>query len=282
MPVAVTGRFDALPEIARRLRNAPDTRELFARGAAACLAPGGFGRAVVLSVSGRTLTAADCGPLADPASDQLRRRVLADPPALVPATLEAELVRRPTAPPRHSASALAQTLGLAHFGLHPVIVDIHTLALVVVDRQDRPVEDEDLRWGTLLATLLALTLEMVVMRERVGEVSSELRHFTTSTLALSREVLDGIVALPSNRGSDASLPRIGSGTQTALEAVSSFSERELRVVELLAAGHSNRAIAEQLVLSPETVKTHVSRILRKLGAQNRAEAVATFLRTQPR
>ncbi|MBE0428878.1 MAG: response regulator transcription factor [Thermoleophilia bacterium] len=39
-------------------------------------------------------------------------------------------------------------------------------------------------------------------------------------------------------------------------------------------GFSNRKIAGQLFLSPETVKTYVSRIFRKLGAATRAQAVA--------
>ena len=38
-------------------------------------------------------------------------------------------------------------------------------------------------------------------------------------------------------------------------------------------GAQNRQIADQLVISPGTVKSHVARILRKLGAANRSEAV---------
>jgi LuxR family maltose regulon positive regulatory protein len=57
-------------------------------------------------------------------------------------------------------------------------------------------------------------------------------------------------------------------------SVESLTERELEVLGLVAAGASNRAIAEALVVSVGTVKTHISRIMSKLGAGNRTEAVA--------
>jgi DNA-binding NarL/FixJ family response regulator len=52
-----------------------------------------------------------------------------------------------------------------------------------------------------------------------------------------------------------------------------LSEREREVLRLIAAGSTNREIAEQLFLSPHTVKEHSSALYRKLGARNRAEAV---------
>ncbi|AHH17648.1 transcriptional regulator [Nocardia nova SH22a] len=60
-----------------------------------------------------------------------------------------------------------------------------------------------------------------------------------------------------------------------------LSTREVEVVELLAAGEPNRLIARKLSISEGTVKTHVTHILRKLGAANRAEAVAYWLRDAP-
>jgi DNA-binding NarL/FixJ family response regulator len=52
-----------------------------------------------------------------------------------------------------------------------------------------------------------------------------------------------------------------------------LTERERGVLDLIAAGSTNREIAEQLYLSPHTVKEHTSALYRKLGARNRAEAV---------
>lgn len=50
-----------------------------------------------------------------------------------------------------------------------------------------------------------------------------------------------------------------------------LSTREREVVDLVAAGHTNREIAERLFLSPRTVEHHVERAMRKLGAQSRTQ-----------
>ncbi len=65
-----------------------------------------------------------------------------------------------------------------------------------------------------------------------------------------------------------------SGGGTAL------SLREIEVVELLAQGKSNKAIGQLLTISEETVKTHLKRVYEKLGAADRAQAVAIALRQQ--
>ena len=55
--------------------------------------------------------------------------------------------------------------------------------------------------------------------------------------------------------------------------VEQLTSRELEVLGMLAAGKSNQAIADQLVVTLDTVKKHVSHLLGKLGAGNRTEAV---------
>jgi len=53
-----------------------------------------------------------------------------------------------------------------------------------------------------------------------------------------------------------------------------LSMRELEVLKLIEAGHSNQAIAARLVISIATVKRHISTIYAKLGAQSRTQAIA--------
>ena len=56
--------------------------------------------------------------------------------------------------------------------------------------------------------------------------------------------------------------------------VEALSARELEVLALLATGKSNRAIAEELVVTLDTVKRHVTNLFNKLGVANRIQAVA--------
>jgi DNA-binding NarL/FixJ family response regulator len=57
-----------------------------------------------------------------------------------------------------------------------------------------------------------------------------------------------------------------------------LSERELEVLRLLARGMTNKDVARELFISQATVKSHVENILRKLGATDRAGAVAEGFR----
>ncbi|MGM9485458.1 response regulator transcription factor [Roseateles sp. NT4] len=57
------------------------------------------------------------------------------------------------------------------------------------------------------------------------------------------------------------------------QATLGISPRELEVLEQLAAGLSNKEIADKLHVSPHTVKTHVARLFEKLGARRRTEAI---------
>jgi DNA-binding NarL/FixJ family response regulator len=57
-----------------------------------------------------------------------------------------------------------------------------------------------------------------------------------------------------------------------------LTQREIDVLRLVAAGHSNKEIAVQLTVAEETVKKHVTNILSKLGANDRTHAVTIGLR----
>jgi DNA-binding NarL/FixJ family response regulator len=77
--------------------------------------------------------------------------------------------------------------------------------------------------------------------------------------SVTRRLIDEFVARPERVGSPTSLDVL--------------TEREREVVALVAAGLTNDEIAERLVISPATARTHVSRSMVKLGARDRAQLV---------
>jgi len=76
-------------------------------------------------------------------------------------------------------------------------------------------------------------------------------------------VLDPALAVPVLGGRDQAVPAL----------VEALTPRELEVLQLLAEGLPNKAIAHRLDISEHTVKFHVNAVMGKLGAQSRTEAV---------
>ncbi|WP_372789364.1 LuxR C-terminal-related transcriptional regulator [Paraconexibacter sp.] len=72
-------------------------------------------------------------------------------------------------------------------------------------------------------------------------------------------------------------PRIGQALRTADVRTGRLRPREREVLALVAAGQETQEIADRLVLSPETVRSHVRNLLERLGAHTRAQAVAIAL-----
>jgi DNA-binding NarL/FixJ family response regulator len=84
-----------------------------------------------------------------------------------------------------------------------------------------------------------------------------------------RRELPAMLSTPSQAEGDGAPPRPG-----AQRLDDALSERELEVLTLLASGRTNAEIARDLYVAMGTVKSHTSNIYRKLGAKNRADALA--------
>ena len=101
----------------------------------------------------------------------------------------------------------------------------------------------------------------------------------TSSTARAEPVVDSAICWAISRMEAASssvapatawtLPEVVPAARAAL----GLSERELEVLQELAAGHANKEIAARLHVSPNTVKTHVANLFAKLGARRRTEAI---------
>lgn len=102
-----------------------------------------------------------------------------------------------------------------------------------------------------------------LLKQRVFEVDTFLRAL--DTVAAGGSVVDA---------------EIRSAMDTAADRMSTvmLTAREVEVLAAVAAGRTNREIADALTLSPKTVMHHTTHIFRKLGVRGRAEAVAQGIR----
>jgi DNA-binding CsgD family transcriptional regulator len=268
-------------EMTRRLRECDGPGELLAAAAAVVRRECGFSRGVILGIAERSFNATDSNALSDPASDRLRRVVLARPVPLVRGTEEEMLIDAAAGVAAARAdvrpSALAAQLDLRQYVLEPIVLEGQAAAMLVLDRDLPEVDPVERALAMSYAATVAILLERQLLQARVSEVASELRRLSTFSDALMRETLAGQLALPSMRGRNVltawlSTPDATPPTRPGLL----LTPQELRVAKLLAAGHSNRRIASELVLSVDTIKSHVARILHKLGVSNRAQAAVVL------
>ena len=124
--------------------------------------------------------------------------------------------------------------------------------------------------------MLVLTVhdddDFVIGAARLGARGYVLKHTSHEELALA---IRSIAAGGHYFGPEVSGALVNLDRRQQEQAL--LTERELDVLRLLAAGLANREIGERLFLSPETVKTHLGNVYRKLGVDGRTQAVIVAL-----
>lgn len=116
------------------------------------------------------------------------------------------------------------------------------------------------------------------VRRAQGAGASGFVHKSASGAAIlevCRKVLDGGVHFPDGVAAARS-------TRSALDERFGLTAAQMRVVELLAQGKTNREIGDLLGLSEGTIKVHMSNIFKALKVSNRAQALLLIKRYQPR
>lgn len=206
--------------------------------------------------------------------------------------LETEMLRRRTAgivaSPQDDPRAfkpLTQPFRTRSYIAAPLLPDGHVVGFLHADRYFEPDRDVDERDRQVVAAFtegFALALHRAVLVDRLAQHRLEVRRL----LGEAGEVVELMGSLDAQLGRadedlHASLRSAGAllpgGRDTINERLQSLlTPRELEVLELMAEGATNAAIARQLVVSDQTAKTHVSHVLRKLRATNRAEAVSRY------
>lgn len=149
-------------------------------------------------------------------------------------------------------------------------------------RRDVDEFDRDVLW--MFAEGAGYAFERTVLLERLRDLRERVRDLTGSIEAVVDEVVDAEVEMARLDRQTAAVTRAASAAivQPHSQLRTLLTRRELEVAQLMADGLTNPEIARRLVISEGTVKTHVSNLLRKLHASNRAQAASTFMRLAQR
>ena len=203
--------------------------------------------------------------------------------------LETELVRRrmsalvldPANDPRTYKPIVLRGRTVAYVAA-PIMPTGRVIGFLHADRigQAYPVtpEDRDNLWT--FAEQFGFLYERAVLTERIGAQRDQLRGAFASAERAVDEVRNREIELARSEESASGVTRTAAALFRPAESRldSLMTRREREVIDLMTSGATNVRIAEQLVISEGTVKSHVKHILRKLRAANRAEAVARYLR----
>ncbi|MFD1506149.1 response regulator transcription factor [Georgenia yuyongxinii] len=124
-------------------------------------------------------------------------------------------------------------------------------------------DDDELALRALRAGARGYLLKDVTLEQLIGAIETLAAGGTLLQPALTERLLRAVAS----RG-----PQVG-----GFDRPEPLTARELDVLRLVAAGYSNREVAEALYLAPGTVKNHVTAVLLKLGVRDRTRAVLRAL-----
>ncbi|GAA3915650.1 response regulator transcription factor [Streptomyces lacrimifluminis] len=158
-----------------------------------------------------------------------------------------------------------------------IVMDIRMPDLDGIEATRLIAADEDLAGVKVLVLTTYETDEHIVEALRAGASGFLVKDIRPAELLDAiRTVAAGDSLLspgPTSRLIARFLRAPNTGTTSSVGGPSGLSERERQVLALVARGLNNSEIADALGLSPLTAKTHVSRIMGKLGARDRAQLV---------
>jgi LuxR family transcriptional regulator, regulator of acetate metabolism len=268
----------------RRLRTLGSLDALFREATHALCDNLGFDRAAVFSVRGRSLKLESVyARAADAYELEELTRLAADPPPLGPGLHESEVLRRQRAvvvgDAKSDPRALCLLPGATAFVAAPVVCHDRPLGLIHADLGDDCAVlteyDRETVWA--FAEGFGYALERCVLANRLRQQSARVVALVRSTEAsmveLSRPDIE--FDAPQERHP---VPLHRARAANPLE--DDLTRRELEVLSMLAEGETNARIAARLIVSEDTVKTHVKHILRKLGVHNRSQAVSRYFQAK--
>jgi len=271
-----------------RSREARTLDEVLRAGVRAVCADCGFDRVILFAVSEGNLRTRDvffanrtdwAGEVLDLGRQQ--------PTPLTPRLEEADALRRRRTIIVRDAEAnentprrLVAATRTSSYVAAPIVVGGHVIGFFHGDHffGGRPVNEDDRQILWAYAEAFGSVVEAAATREHVQRQRDEIDR-----------LMERIVPEPWNQPIDIDAQRSGPSASRAVDRhplrdldstatglSDALTRREFEVLRLVATGRMNATIADELVVTVNTVKTHVKHIMRKLGVTNRAEAAAWY------
>jgi DNA-binding NarL/FixJ family response regulator/class 3 adenylate cyclase len=163
-----------------------------------------------------------------------------------------------------------------------VLMDIRMPELGGLEAAERILAEPGLHTGVLMLTTFDLN-EYVYEALRIGASGFLLKDTPADRLLDAVRVVaagEALIAPSITRRLIGHFARVARpGADGVPERLSELTSRELDVLRLLARGLSNAEIAKELILGENTIKTHVARVLSKLGLRDRVQAVVLAYET---
>lgn len=172
-----------------------------------------------------------------------------------------------------ATEGFCEVLGAVDYLVAPIVVEAKVVALVHMSRARGTIADGDADTLGLLLSVYSFVYERLLNSQRV----EQLRISIIGAAAWLAQEADRIAGTSLSLDGDDGLFEADTAVD---EFTAALSNRERDVFVRMVRGDSNAEIADQLVVSVETVKTHVKRILRKIGAANRLEAITLYMDAQ--
>ena len=167
-----------------------------------------------------------------------------------------------------------ELLGSVNYLVAPVVAKSQVVALIHVGRRSEDgVTDDDVDVLDAFASAYSLMHERMLNTERVHQQRTSIARAAARLTEQADRIAAATISFDVEDDTGVGPPAIAA--DSALSGT--LSDRERQVFERLVLGASNAEIADELVITIETVKTHVKRILRKIGAINRSEAIALYM-----
>lgn len=215
-------------------------------------------------------------------ADEINRAGQEQPQALVPGLFETEIVRRRRAMMVHGVQQesrvhrpIAEASRSTSYVAAPVLSGDRVVGLLHADRylSGRDTDPVDCETIAAYARGLQLAFSRAMAVERLEAVSSAMR-LAANECDEAVSTANEFILDPTGVTDEPMIPAAPRVTRRAVRSVRELlTVRESEILAEMANGRTNSSIAAKLFIAEGTVKQHVKHILRKLGAENRVEAV---------